>query len=284
MAGGTSTPQRQTDPILEFLGKNATITAALFILMLALLKLAAVTYYDPTTMLSLANTVGAGSVLTGTFFSPPWAGLLVLEALSLRWFLLARHREWPRVVPAGAAAFFAVLLTLLLPPGVAIIFGVVLLGLLVEWVLRSVIERTHGLSDPVHLRVVNALTAIALAAVFLWSAFFNTAMWLPKEIMFAQKTVTDPGMVIEGYVLGTEGKWLNVLVSGKRKIRRLHAEWVQERTICLHHETKQLWWTAMWTDMPWVEEPVGQPPPPCKEVREQVERAHPGASTTTRVN
>lgn len=265
------------DPVLEFIGKNAAIAAALFILMLALLKLAAVTHYDPTTMLTLANTVGAGSILTGTFFSPPWPGLLVLETLCLRWFLLARHRGWSPVVPAGAAGFFALLLVLLLPPAGAIVFGLVMLAVLVEWTLRRAIERTRGLSDPTRVHVVNTLTALSLLCVFVWSAFFNSNMWLPKEIIYAQKGERGAGHVIEGYVLGTDGAWVNVLISGKRKIRRVPAVWIKQRTICLHHATEPLWWIGL----PFVDEPAfGRPPPGCKVVRERVERAHPGATTT----
>lgn len=113
--------------------------------------------------------------------------------------------------------------------------------------------------------------------MFLWSAFFNSNMWLPKEIVFAQKGEGAEGQVIEGYVLGIDGGWMNVLDSGKRKIRRVPTAWIKQRTICLHHATEPLWWIGL----PWIDEPAsGRPPPGCKVVRERVERAHPGATTT----
>lgn len=269
MADGTSEPRKQSDPILEFLGKNVAIAAALFVLLLALLKLAAVTHYDPTTMLTLANTVGASSILTGTFFSPPWPGLLLLETLCLRWFLLARHRGWARAAPSSAAGFFAVLLALLLPTAGAVVFGLVLLAIAGEWSLRRVIKRTRGLEDRARVRTINALTMASIAFVVVWSAFLNSAMWLPKEIILVQRSKNHVD-VIQGYVLGTDGNWVNVLVSGIRKIRRVEADSIEQRTVCLHHATEPLWWTKL----PGIDDTLGKAPPRCKLVLARAQAAH----------
>lgn len=222
------------DPIISFVGKNPGLAAALLVLILALLKLAAVTHYDITTMVTLASTVGAGSILTGTFFSPPWPALLVLVTLSVRWVLLARHERWSVTVPLAVSCVVILYLILLLPTWGVLVLVTILVLLLGEAGMRR-IPGLPRLADHPRRRAIGVLTAGVILWVLVWSAFFNSDMWLPKEILFATTGETsDPGDVIEGYVLGEQGAWTNVLVSGQRKVWRIQSGEISERTICLH--------------------------------------------------
>lgn len=239
--------------VIERIGRSTTVALLVSpagLLIISATRLLIISNYNSTTAIAIASSQGYINTLLGTvipiipIFIPYLAllllysnrviaGMLALLATALisspsmskSQVLIMAKRDW-HWISAGTGTRHDLLVILALPLASLLILEFI------------------GLDFIIFIRTLGTIASLVLIAVIvrLYPLPINNSVyvspitqpWMPAEIM----TLTSHQEIV-GYVLSSDGYWLEVLMADSRKIRHYHTSDILEREICQMNKAVQ---------------------------------------------
>ncbi len=247
--------------LLRLIRAHPTIPGTGLVILLGLIKVAAVSGYDPTTMLAVMSAVGPVSILVGTLIAPPYPLLLAVTACLWVAPLLARTRHQFRLRIIGAA--IPTMLVLLLFSTKQRWYVYLFLPLLQAVCCAFWVK---GWSPKSLIRFFTLASLVLILAL----TFIDNLMWLPKEVVLVQGDSVPGTVTLKGYMLGNDDtQWVSFLQSGHRQVIRLASADIERRRVCKYSPAYEFWFSDL-KGLTSVLPGYGAPPPRCGVAAERM--------------
>jgi hypothetical protein len=204
--------------------EHATLIIGATSTVIALLRLLAVTHFDPETAFAVLQSVGTTTVIIGTLLASIWVVVAFIGMAIMRYFM---HHELSSQYRTAfdCAVFAGCVVILMTAPAGAILLIIIIVAMWMH--VRRSYMGMEVRSKPTRV-FIEFVLGTAIALTILLAAY----PWIPLERI----RIGNQTKVHTGYVLRADGETIVILTDKRRRIEYLARKGgTVDRELCNHH-------------------------------------------------